>query len=40
MRFQNAFHQTALYLAVKNEKIDIIKMLLKNDKSDINVFNI
>ena len=30
-------YQTALYLAVKKENIEIIKLLLTNDKLDINL---
>ncbi|KAK8838130.1 hypothetical protein M9Y10_036083 [Tritrichomonas musculus] len=32
--------KTALYLAVERDNIDIIKLLLTNDKLDINLFNI
>ena len=34
------FHKTALYQAVINENIEIIKLLLANDKTDINALNI
>ena len=34
------FYKTALYLAVENESIDIIKLLLSNDKIDVNILNI
>ena len=30
----------ALYLAVENENLEIIKLLLTNDKIDINIINI
>ena len=33
-------YKTALYLAVEKENIEIIKLLLKNDKLDINIINI
>ena len=31
---------TALYLAVEKENIEIVKLLLTNDKLDINLLNI
>ena len=31
------FHQTALYLAVEKENIEIIKLLLNTEKIDINI---
>ena len=34
------FYKTALYLAVEKENIEIIKLLLNNDKLDINIINI
>ena len=34
------FFKTALYLAVEKENIDIIKLLLTNDKIDVNIINI
>ena len=33
-------YKTALYLAVEKENVDIIKLLLSNDKIDINILNI
>ena len=34
------FHQTAFYCAVEKGNIEIIKLLLTNDKLDINILNI
>ena len=34
------FHKSALYLAVEKENIEIVKLLLTNDKLDINILNI
>ena len=34
------FYITALYLAVDKGNIEIIKLLLSNDKLDINIINI
>ena len=34
------FYKTALYLAVEKENIEIVKLLLMNDKLDINIINI
>ena len=34
------FYKTALYLAVEKGNIEIIKLLLSNDKLDINILNI
>ena len=34
------FYKTALYRAVEKENIDIIKLLLVNDKIDLNIINI
>ena len=34
------FYKTALYLAVEKENIEIVKLLLTNDKLDINLLNI
>ena len=34
------FYKTALYLAVEKENIEIVKLLLTNDKLDINIINI
>ena len=39
MRFYFHFYQTALYLAIEKENIEIIKMLLLNEKLDINAIN-
>ena len=33
-------YETALYTAVKKENIEIVKLLLTNDKIDVNIFNI
>ena len=33
----NYIYKTALYLAVEKENIDIVKLLLANDKLDINI---
>ena len=41
MKFKyNVIYKTALYLAVEKENIEIIKLLLTNDKLDINLINI
>ena len=34
------FNKTALYLAVEKENIEIVKLLLTNDKLDPNILNI
>ena len=34
------FYKTALFLAVEKENIEIVKLLLTNDKLDINIINI
>ena len=34
------FYKTALFLAVEKESIEIVKLLLTNDKLDINIINI
>ena len=34
------FYKTALYLAVEKENVEIIKLLLTNDKLDINLKHI
>ena len=36
----NIIYKTALYLAVEKENIEIVKLLLTNDKLDINLLNI
>ena len=33
-------YKTALYLAVEKENSEIIKLLLSNDKIDVNILNI
>lgn len=33
------FYKTALFAAVKNENIDIVKFLLTNDQIDVNLIN-
>ena len=35
-----AIYKTALYLAVEKENIEIVKLILMNDKLDINFLNI
>ena len=39
MKFLLIFHKTALYLAVEKENIKIIKLLLSNNKIDVNIIN-
>ena len=34
------FNKTALCLAVEKENIEIVKLLLSNDKIDVNILNI
>lgn len=34
------FNKTALFMAVENEKIEIIKLLLKHGKIDVNIQSI
>ena len=38
--FLNAIYKTALYCAVEQRNIEIINLLLTNDKLDINILNI
>ena len=33
-------YETALYLAIEKENIEIVKLLLTNDKIDVNILNI
>ena len=33
-------YKTALYLAIEKENLDIIKLLLSNDKIDVNILSI
>ena len=33
-------NKSALYLAIEKENIEIVKLLLTNDKLDINILNI
>ena len=40
MKFQIKIQKTALCIAIEKENIDIIKLLLNNDKLDINQLNI
>ena len=40
MRFLYIIYKTALYLAVEKENLEIIKLLLNNDKIDISIINI
>lgn len=35
--FKIIFYETTLYLAVENENIEIVKLLLSNDNIDVNV---
>ena len=37
--FDRVFNETSLCLAVEKENLDIIKLLLMNDKIDINIIN-
>ena len=34
------FYETILFEAVKNENIEIVKLLLEHDKIDVNILNI
>ena len=34
------FKKTTLYLAIEKENLDIIQLLLSNDKIDVNILNI
>ena len=34
------FYKTALYLAIENDDIEIVKLLLNNDKTDVNLQHI
>ena len=34
------YYKTAFYLAVEKENIEIVKLLLTNEKLDINILNI
>ena len=38
--YYNINFKTVLYLAIEKENIEIVKLLLMNDKLDINVLNI
>lgn len=40
MRFLFKIHKTALRFAVENRNIEIVKLLLSNDKVDVNIINI
>lgn len=40
MKLQYIFHQTALYLASKIGNAEIVKLLLRNKKIDVNAYNI
>ena len=40
MILKKIFYETALYLAVDNENIEIIKLLLNNDKLDPNALSV
>ena len=40
MKFFHLFDKTALYLAIEKENIEIVKLLLSNEKVDINIINI
>lgn len=42
MKFSRIIHRTALYYAITNNNIEIVKLLLSNDKLNINaiiIFN-
>lgn len=34
------FYQSLLFIAVENDNIEIVKLLLSNDKTDINFTNV
>lgn len=40
MKFYFEFHKTALSIAIENENLEIIKLLLSNVKLNINLTNI
>ena len=40
MKFYYLFDKTALYLAIEKENIEIVKLLLSNEKIDVNIINI
>ena len=40
MKFILKYYETALYLAVEKGNIEIIKLLLENEKIDTNILNI
>lgn len=37
MKFQSLFNKTAFYMAVEMKNIDIVKLLLTNDKLNVNI---
>ena len=40
MKFKLYVHKTVLFIAIEQGNIDIVKLLLSNDKIDINQINI
>ena len=40
MKLYNIIYKTALYAAIEKENIEIVKLLLTNEKLDINILNI
>ena len=40
MKLKYDFIKTSLYLAIEKENTEIIKLLLTNDKIDINIYNV
>lgn len=39
MKFEILFQKTALHIAVENEKLEIIGLLLKDKRIDVNITN-
>lgn len=37
MKFRKKFHKTALFLAVENNNIEIVKLLLEHKGIDVNI---
>ena len=40
MIFFFLIYKTALYYAIENENIEMVKLLLTNDKIDVNILNV
>ena len=40
MKFLNYFYKTAIYIAVENNKIESLELLLSNEKVDVNMTKI